>query len=142
LNQKIKQHQIEKYYWTKVHGKLVPPQSELNAFLTKISDNFVRISNKPLNANSKKIITAYKVLSYANHISTVEVKLVTGRTHQIRAHFAFIGYPLVGEKKYTTSQYSKLHSKIHQDLTACKLVFNFEPSDSILDYLSHKVFKI
>jgi 23S rRNA pseudouridine955/2504/2580 synthase len=72
----------------------------------------------------------------------VEVKLVTGRTHQIRAHMAFIKHPLVGERKYTTSHYSLKDTKHHQDLTAYKIVFNFKHDAGILNYLNHKVFKI
>jgi 23S rRNA pseudouridine955/2504/2580 synthase len=142
LNQKIKNHEIEKYYLTKVHGKLVPHQATLIAYLTKIDNNLVQISNKPIRHDSKKIVTQYKVLKYQNDISQLEIKLITGRTHQIRAHLAYIGHPLIGEKKYTTPKYSKLHPNIHQDLTAYKITFNFHPTGSNLDYLAQKTFKI
>jgi 23S rRNA pseudouridine955/2504/2580 synthase len=97
------------------------------------------VSKKPISASSEQIITEYKTISHDKNISTLEIKLITGKTHQIRAHMAFIGHPLVGEKKYTTSSFSKLNANEFQSLVAYKLVFNFKSDAGILNYLKNKI---
>jgi 23S rRNA pseudouridine955/2504/2580 synthase len=72
----------------------------------------VLITNKRINRDSHEIITEYKVLSSSNNTSKLEIKLITGKTHQIRAHLAFINHPLVGEKKYTTKAFYKSDTNI------------------------------
>jgi 23S rRNA pseudouridine955/2504/2580 synthase len=113
LNEKMKKHEIDKYYLASVHGTFHSKSGLLKHYLTKDSEsNMVKITTKPINFDSRQIITEYKVLSSNNNISKLEIKLITGKTHQIRAHFAYINHPLVGEKKYTTKEYSKLDKNI------------------------------
>jgi 23S rRNA pseudouridine955/2504/2580 synthase len=71
----------------------------------------------------------------------LEVQLITGKTHQIRAHMAFIGHPLVGEKKYTTSEFSKQNANQYQSLIAYQIKFSFKTDAGILNYLKNKIFK-
>jgi 23S rRNA pseudouridine955/2504/2580 synthase len=143
LNQKIKNREIDKYYLAQVHGIIDPKQGTLRDYLTKLEDNkVVKVTKKPIKDNSQEIITEYKTISHDAKTSLLEVKLVTGKTHQIRAHFAFIGHPLVGEKKYTTEKYSKLNKHEFQNLRAYKITFGFTTDASILNYLKNKTLEI
>lgn len=135
LNDKIKSREIEKYYLTVVHGKMPKNQDTLTAYLTKDSKkNMVTVTNEPVE-NAKKIITSYTVLDYYDDASLLEIHLLTGRTHQIRAHLAHIGHPLYGDGKYSGER-----GRYRQALYSYKLEFNFKDKCS-LDYLNNKAFK-
>ena len=143
LNEKMKNHEIDKYYIAKVHGIIDPKSATLVAYLTKNSnDNLVRITKKPISDNSKQIITKYKMISHDNNTSIIEINLLTGRTHQIRAHMNYIGYPLVGEKKYTNNKFSSQDKNKHQSLCAYKIEFNFRTTSKHLSYLNDKTFML
>ncbi len=141
LNEKMKNHEIQKIYYARVHGIVDPKQGKLIGFLTKKSlTNMVKVSKKPLNKDSKQIITKYKTISHNKETSLLEIELITGKTHQIRAHMAFIGHPLVGERKYSNDSVKK--NKGYQHLCAYKIKFCFKTNASILNYLNNKEFKL
>lgn len=136
LNEKIKSREIEKYYLTVVHGKMDKRTDTLTAYLSKDTrKNKVTVYGKETE-NSKKIVTKYTVLDYKNDKSLLEIDLKTGRTHQIRAHMAYIGHPLLNDGKY-----GKEHGRYRQALYSYKLVFNIKNA-GILDYLSGKEFSV
>lgn len=135
MNDKIKAREIEKYYLTVVHGKMSKKSELLSAHLTKNEKkNMVTVTDNQA-PNSKKIITEYTVLDYYPDASLLEVKLHTGRTHQIRAHLAHIGHPLYGDGKYGNEK-----GRYRQALYSYKLHFNFS-DENILSYLNHKTFQ-
>ena len=135
MNDKIKAREIEKYYLTVVHGKMSKKSELLSAYLTKNEKkNMVTVTDYQA-PNSKKIITEYTVLEYYPDASLLEVKLHTGRTHQIRAHLAHIGHPLYGDGKYGNEK-----GRYRQALYSYKLHFNFS-DENILSYLNHKTFQ-
>lgn len=142
LNDKMKYRELDKLYLCIVHGRLKRKQDTLEAFLEKNEkQNRVYISNKPT-PNSKTIKTKYKVLDERGNFSLVEIDLLTGRTHQIRAHMSYIGHPLVGDGKYGTNAQNKSTGYTKQALCSYKLIFKFTTDSGILEYLNGKSFEI
>lgn len=144
LSQKIKNKEIDKYYVCLVYGKMKKKHDILEAYLIRNhNNNFSTIVEKPL-VNAKHIKTEYKVLEYykSKNISKLEIKLITGRTHQIRAHLAYIGHPLVGEHKYKTKNIKINDQYKHQALTAYKIKFCFKNLPKTLNYLNNITIKL
>lgn len=111
LEDKLKNNEIEKYYLCTVVGN--PPKKEdtLIDYLFKDSKKSqVYVSSTP-QKGYQKIITKYKVLNVQNNFSKLEIKLITGKTHQIRAHLAHIGCPILGDGKYGINEINKKYHK-------------------------------
>ncbi len=141
LCDKIKYREIEKRYLAVVHGIPKEKQAVLEGFLEKNEDkNRVFISGK-MKENSKTIKTKYTFVKSKGDLSLLEIELLTGRTHQIRAHLASIGHPLLGEGKYSKSNDKKLgYDK--QALYSYSLKFDFKTDAGILNYLNGKKFTV
>ncbi len=142
MNEKIRQNEISKFYLCAAHGKLPKRADTLRGFLRKDSaKNIVTVSDTPLKGG-KNIETRYRVLCEKNGNSLLEVELVTGRTHQIRAHLSHIGNPLLGDGKYGKNRAEKGRGYKYQALYAYKLVFDPVGGDGVLAYLEGKSFTI
>lgn len=137
----FKNHEIEKHYLAWVYGVPKIHSKKMEAYLFKdCKKSFVYISDFPKKGYSK-IITSYKVLkSYTNNTSLLDVEIKTGKTHQIRAHLAHIGYPIIGDGKYGINSINKSFSVQYQELTSYKLKFYFQDPTNILNYLNNKEF--
>lgn len=142
MNELIKQHLVTKKYLCLVFGTTIPNQETLVAYHHKDEkQNKVYISEKPKNG-FKQIITKYQKLGSDQKYSLLDVELVTGRTHQIRAHLHAIGFPLVGETKYKNKN-TDVDTRIkHQALVSYYLKFNVPSSMKQLAYLDQKSFTI
>lgn len=146
LNQIIKNRSLLKKYRCIVFGK-TKKEETLKSFLTKSNEsNKVTISNNKTN-DSLPIETKYKRISVIEKngllCSLLEVQLVTGRSHQIRAHLSFIGHPILGDKKYGTKESIALSSQLkidYQLLQAFSLTFPVLQGK--LSYLSKKTFSL
>lgn len=142
LNQKIKNRELHKYYLCLAFGKFDQKSAEKKAYLIKDEEKKQVKIYSSMHDGAKNIVTKYKVLAYQNGISLVEVELITGRTHQIRAHMAYLSHPLVGDGKYGKNADNKRVGRLHQALCAYKLSFDFKTDAGILSYLDKKVFSI
>ena len=143
LNQKLKDREMEKYYLCVIHGTLTRKSGILEGWLIKDEKkNKVAVYAQKRNG-AKEIRTKYSVIAESKNLSLVEVELLTGRTHQIRAHFASIGHPLLGDGKYGTNELNKAHGGYKkQFLYSYRLKFTFSTDAGCLDYLNGKSFEV
>lgn len=142
LNQKIKDREIEKYYLCIVIGKPPKKHDIITAYLEKNSEeNTVSVTDRKTSAN-KTIVTEYTMLKTDGKLSLLEIKLHTGRTHQIRAHMAHIGCPLLGDGKYGINRINKEYKIKTQALCSYKLKFVFSSDGGCLEYLNGKEFRV
>ena len=143
MNEKIKAREIDKFYLAAVHGTPDPECATIRGYLIKDEkNNIVRVYDKNPPRGAKEIITKYKVISKAKDTSLIEVELLTGRTHQIRAHMAHVGHPLVGDGKYGINQSDRRLGYKYQALYSYKLRFSFKEAAGVLEYLNGKEFSI
>ncbi len=145
INEKIKNREINKRYLCAAHGHFDKKHDILKGYLVKDGDsNTVKISKEPPKntENVKTIVTEYTVLAEKNGLSLLEINLITGRTHQIRAHLSFIGHPLLGDGKYGINKDDRQKGYKHQALYAYMLTFNFATDGKSLSYLDKRTFTI
>ncbi len=135
MNSKVKNREMEKLYLCIACGKMKKKTDVLTGYLQKNeAQNRVYISDRK-QADSRSIATRYTVLKEGKAFSLLEVELLTGRTHQIRAHLASIGHPLAGDGKYGTNAVNKKIGFPYQALYSYKLKFDFKSDAGILNYL-------
>ncbi len=142
INEAVRNRGIKKKYLCAVIGR--PRESEgcIKTYLEKVeSENtvYVRREKTP---NSKTAITNYRVLKTVGELSLCEVELVTGRTHQIRVHMAYIGCPLLGDGKYGRNEVNRRYHIKSQALCAYKLEFLKGGLGDALKYLEGKTFEV
>ncbi len=140
LNQKVKDRELTKLYLCLVCGRMTEKSALLTGHLVKNeAQNRVYIDDKP---SPGAIKARYRVLEERGGLSLLEVDLLTGRTHQIRAHMASIGHPLAGDGKYGKNSVNKALGLKWQALYSYKLGFRFTTPAGILEYLNGRVFTV
>ena len=136
MNEKIREDQLRKFYYCAVHGTMPRREDTLYGWLVKDSrNNMVTVSDRKM-PGGKDIITKYRVVRVRDGNSLLEVELVTGRTHQIRAHLSHIGHPLLGDGKYGVNREEKRQGYKYQALYAWRLRFDFPDESGLLGYLN------
>ena len=143
LDQAFKDRTLDKKYTALVCGSVSKDHDIMTDYLVKDSDSsLVKVYSTEV-ASSKKIITEYDVLERKDSFTKVLVTLHTGRTHQIRAHFSYIGHPVVNDSKYELKEYKDvvLPSKYRgYYLTATSLTLHFD--SGLLQYLDNRTFSV
>jgi 23S rRNA pseudouridine1911/1915/1917 synthase len=99
LSKQIKEHQVTKKYIALVHGNLKDDSGIIDAPIGRSLKNRKKMAVTE-EGRSREAVTQFKVLKRFSDYTLIEATLRTGRTHQIRVHLAFIGYPIVGDQLY------------------------------------------
>ncbi len=142
INEKIRDREIDKRYLCITLGAPKPAKGKIECFLLKNEKKKqVFVYHKPV-PGAKTAITFYKTLEKRGELSLVEVELQTGRTHQIRASFADLGCPLLGDGKYGIGEKNRKYSETRQALYSYKLTFDFPTDAGILNYLRGRSFQV
>ncbi|MEW9096226.1 MAG: RluA family pseudouridine synthase [Clostridiaceae bacterium] len=138
LNEMIRERKIKKYYLALICGKL--KNGKYEAYISKDEDKNISAVSLDKKKDSKKIEMEVKTVETCGTYSLIEVDLITGRSHQIRAHLSFLGNPIVGDSKYgkgkINSFFFNRYGVDYQYLYAYKLIFKDCPEK--LNYMENK----
>ncbi|MBE7075540.1 MAG: RluA family pseudouridine synthase [Clostridiales bacterium] len=125
LSQAFKKSLVHKFYITEVVGEFKTSKKTFRAYLKKDSnESRVKIFQGKV-SGAVEILTSIKTLKSNSQSSMLEVELLTGKTHQIRAHLSYLGHPIIGDGKYGKNEINKKFQKNRQKLACFKLKFDF-----------------
>ena len=140
INEKIKNHELEKSYLCVTVGRPRPAEGRVEGFLRKDeAKKEVTFFDHPI-PGGKTAVTLYRTLESRGELSLVECRLLTGRTHQIRVSMAHLGCPLLGDGKYGRGDVNRRYGETRQALYSYKLRFAFSSPAGLLDYLQNRTF--
>jgi len=144
INDKIKLREIDKFYLAVVHGVPRLRSGRLEGFIFKDAVKNQVFVTKDSRPGAKTAVMEFRTIANdtAGRLSLLECRLITGRTHQIRAQLADIGHPLLGDGKYGSERLNKSYGETRQALCSYKLVFSFKTEAGSLAYLNGSTFRL
>ena len=142
LNEKIKERELDKYYLTVVVGKPPKPSGKVENHLFKDAKKNQVFVTKSTTPGAQYAATEYRTLTSANGLTLLECRLLTGRTHQIRAHMAHLGCAILGDGKYGSERDNRRFGEKSQLLCSYKLRFSFASDAAALNYLNNREFSL
>lgn len=144
----IRERKTTKIYEAVLVGLPKPDCSTLRAYLTKNAYTSTVKVSKSCVGKAEEIITGYEIIKKSKDLSYVKINLITGKTHQIRAHFAFIGNPVLGDNKYGNDEANKTYGQKKQLLISKQVTIQgtatyldgqtFISNRSFADFISEK----
>ena len=141
MDEKVKLRELEKTYLCAVVGRPRPAEGRLEGYLFKdAKKNQVYVYDQP-RTGARTAVTEYKTLATEGKLSLVQCRLITGRTHQIRAQFRHAGCPLLGDGKYGSERDNRSFGEKGQALCSWRLKFTFSTPAAHLEYLNGKEFQ-
>ena len=136
----IKNRDVQKTYLCVTFGRPVPPDATLGGYLLKDADRGIVKIVEDKQPGAKEVETQYETIAVSGRLALLKVKLITGRTHQIRAHMASIGCPILGDSKYGNNSANRELKLKYQALCAYELTMpRFTQPD--FAFLSGKTFR-
>ena len=136
----IKNRDVQKTYLCVTFGRPVPPDATLGGYLLKDADRGIVKIVEDKQPGAKEVETRYETIAVSGRLALLKVQLITGRTHQIRAHMASIGCPILGDSKYGNNTANRELKLKYQALCAWELTMpRFNQPD--FEFLSGKTFR-
>jgi len=136
----IKNREVKKTYLCVTFGRPTPPDGTLGGYLLKDADRGIVKIVPDKQPGAKDVETQYETVAVSGRLALLKVRLITGRTHQIRAHMASIGCPILGDSKYGNNTANRELKLNYQALCAWELVLPRFTSPDFAD-LSGKTFR-
>ena len=126
LSKQFKKRNTKKIYKAIVDGKFKYKDGKIDAPIGRDPSNRTRMA--VTKKNSKRAVTYFEVLKKTENYSYVKLKIETGRTHQIRVHLAYLGYPIIGDQKYAETPVIKINnSKVKRQMLHCSNLGFYHP---------------
>ena len=136
----IKNREVKKTYLCVTFGRPMPPDATLGGYLLKDADRGIVKIVEDKQPGAKEVETRYETIAVSGRLALLKVQLITGRTHQIRAHMASIGCPILGDSKYGNNTANRELKLKYQALCAWELTMpRFNQPD--FEFLSGKTFR-
>ena len=141
VNKAIAQRKIKKYYITMVRGEFTQEKELFGYHVKDELTNTVKVLKKEA-TGAKKIFTKVKPIAVKDNFSLLEIDLITGKSHQIRAHLKSMGYPVIGDRKYgemrVNTRFKDKYGLNNQFLFAYKIAWH--ENEGVMAYLNGKEF--
>ncbi|MGM0499300.1 MAG: RluA family pseudouridine synthase [Bacillota bacterium] len=142
LAKQFKNRTVDKYYYALIEGNLAYKKGKIDAPIGRDPNNRKKMAVRK--RRSKNAVSRFKIIEEFKAYTLVEVKIETGRTHQIRVHFSYLGHPVVGDKKYGSKNTLKakrqlLHARklaVKHPSTGEKIVFEAELKEDFKEILN------
>lgn len=139
LEDAFKNNLVRKKYVCEVAGDTNFKGEIERAYLFKDAKKSLVYVSKEKKTKTMEIKTSFKTLKHGRETSLVECELLTGRTHQIRAHLAFLGHPIIGDGKYGNTKTNEKFHESHQKLCCFQLSFGALAGENLAN-ISQKCF--